>query len=84
MFFVFLVVLELVYVIGRRLRYLEFSSGVNVVGRQRIGTWRLGPCLVVVVLYGVYVVGHQRSYLKAVTLSSCGGLVWRVCSRASA
>ena len=33
---------------------------------------------------GVYIVGTQRRYLEAGICSSSGGLVWRVCSRASA
>ena len=39
--------------------------------------------LLLVVLYGVYVVGRQRRYLEAVIFSSSGGLVRRAPSRAS-
>ena len=47
------------------------------------GTLRLGSFFLLVVLYGVRVVGRQRRYLEAGDLSSSGGLVWRVRSRAS-
>ena len=40
--------------------------------------------LLLVVLYGVYVVGRQRRYLEAVIFSCSGGLVRLVRSRASA
>ena len=43
---------------------------------------RLGSFLLLVVLYGVNVVGRERRYLEAGVLSSSGGLVWRVCSNA--
>ena len=48
-----------------------------------VGTLRLGSFLLLVV-YGVYVVGRQRRYLEAGVFSSAGDLVWRVRSRASA
>ena len=47
-----------------------------------VGTLRLGSFLLVVVLYGVYVVGRERRYLEAGVFSSSGGLVGRVRSRA--
>ena len=47
-----------------------------------IGTSRLESFLLLVVLYGVYVVGRERRYLEAVVFSSSGGLVGRVCRRA--
>ena len=47
-----------------------------------IGTLRLGSLLLLVVLYGVYVVWRGRRYLEAGVLSSPGDLVWRVPSRA--
>ena len=47
-----------------------------------VGTFRLGSFLLLVVLYGVYVVGRERRYLEAGVFSSSGGLVWRVRSRA--
>ena len=40
--------------------------------------------LLLVVLYGVYVVGRQRRYLEAVIFSSSGGLVRLERSRESA
>ena len=43
---------------------------------------RLGSSLLLVVLYGVYVVARERTYFEAGVLSSSGGLVWRVRSRA--
>ena len=46
-----------------------------------IGTSRLGSFLILVVLYGVYVVWRQRRYLEAEIFSSSGGLVRRVRSR---
>ena len=46
-----------------------------------VGTLRLGSFLLVV-LYGVYVVGRERRYLEAGVFSSSGGLVGRVRSRA--
>ena len=50
-----------------------------------VGTLRLASfLLLLVVLYGVCVVVRQRRYLEAEVLSSSGGLVWRVRSRASA
>ena len=36
------------------------------------GTLRLGSFLLLVVLYGVYVVGRERVYLEAGVLSSSG------------
>ena len=47
-----------------------------------VGTLRLVSVLLVVVLYGVHVVGRERRYLEAGVFSSAGGLVWRVRSRA--
>ena len=47
-----------------------------------VGTLRLGSCLLLVFLYGVYVVGRERRYLEAGVSSSSGDLVWRVRSRA--
>jgi hypothetical protein len=49
-----------------------------------VGTLRLASFLLLVVLYGVCVVVRQRRYLEAEVFSSSGGLVWRVCSSASA
>ena len=43
---------------------------------------RLESFLLLVVLYGVYVVGRERRYLEALVFSSSGGLVWRARSRA--
>ena len=40
-----------------------------------VGTLRLGSFLVLVVLYGLYVVGRERRYLEAGAFSSSGGLV---------
>ena len=73
-------------------RYLEagvFSSSGGLVWRVRgrasaLGTLRLGSFLLLVVLYGVFVVGHQRGYLEAGVFSYSGGLVWRVRSRSPA
>ena len=47
-----------------------------------VGTLRLGSFLLLVVLYGLYVVGRERRYLEAEVFSSSGGFVWRVRSRA--
>ena len=47
-----------------------------------VGTLRLGSFLLLVVLYGLYVVGRERRYLEAAVFSSSGGLVWHVRSRA--
>ena len=47
-----------------------------------VGTLRLGSFLLLVVLYGLYVVGRERRYLEAGVFSSSGGLVWRVRNRA--
>ena len=49
-----------------------------------MGTLRLGFVLLLVVLHGVCVAGRQRRYLEAEVFSSSGGLLWRVCGRASA
>ena len=46
------------------------------------GTLRLGSFLLLVVLYGVYVVGRERKYLEASVFPSSGGLLSRVRSRA--
>ena len=46
------------------------------------GTLRLGSFLLLVVLYGLYVVGRERRYLEAGVLSSSVGPVWRVRGRA--
>ena len=46
------------------------------------GTLRLESFLLLVVLYGVYVVGRERRYLEAGVFSSSGVLVGRVRSRA--
>ena len=46
-----------------------------------VGTLRLGSVVLVVVLYGVYVLGRERRYLEAGVFSSSGP-VWRVRSRA--
>ena len=40
-----------------------------------IGTSRLESFLLLVVLYGVYVVGRERRYLEAWVFSSSGGIV---------
>ena len=40
-----------------------------------VGTLRLGSFLLLVVLYGVYVLGRQRRYLDAGVFSSSGDLV---------
>ena len=42
-----------------------------------IGTSRLESFLLLVVLYGVYVVGRERRYLEAGLFSSSGGFVGR-------
>ena len=47
-----------------------------------VGTLRLGSFPVLVALSGVYVVRRERRYLEAVFVSSFGGLVWHVRSRA--
>ena len=47
-----------------------------------VGTLRLGSSLLLVVLYGLYVVRRERKYLEAGVFSSSDGLVWRVRSRA--
>ena len=47
-----------------------------------VGTLRLGSVLLHVVLYDVYVVGHERKYLEPDVFSSSCGLVGRVRSRA--
>ena len=47
-----------------------------------IGTLRLESFLLLVVLYGVYVVGREREYLEAGVFSSSCGHVWRVRSMA--
>ena len=47
-----------------------------------IGTSRLRYFLLLVILYGVYVVERERRYLEAGVFSSSGGLVGRVRSRA--
>ena len=47
-----------------------------------IGTSRLGYFLLLVILYGVYVVGRERRYLEAGVFSSSGGFVGRVRGRA--
>ena len=47
-----------------------------------VGTLRLGSFLLLVVLYGLYVVGRERRYLEAEVFSSSGRLVWRLRSRA--
>jgi hypothetical protein len=49
-----------------------------------VGTLRLESFLLLVVWYGVYVVGRQRRYIEAGVFSSSGGLVWRVRGRPSA
>ena len=46
------------------------------------GTLRLRSFLLLVVLYGVYVVGRERRYLEAWIFSSSGGFVKPVRSRA--
>ena len=46
------------------------------------GTLRLGSFLLLVVLYGVYVVGRERRYLEAWIFSSSGGFEKPVRSRA--
>ena len=43
-----------------------------------VGTLRLGSLLLQVVLYDVYVVERERTYLEAGVFSSSGGVVWRV------
>ena len=47
-----------------------------------IGTSRLRYFLLLVILYGVYVVGRERRYLEAGVFFSSGGLEWHVRSRA--
>ena len=47
-----------------------------------IGTLRLGYFLLLVVSYGVYVVGRERRYLEAGVFSSSGGFVGRGRGRA--
>ena len=42
----------------------------------------LGSLLLLVVLYGLYVVRRERRYLEAGVFSSFGGLLWPVRSRA--
>ena len=46
-----------------------------------VGTLRLGSLLLLLVLYGLYVVRRERRYLEAGGFSSSGGLVWRLRSR---
>ena len=54
---------------------------------SRLGSFLLlvvlyGVYVVGAVLYGVYVVGGERRYIEAWVLSAHGGLVWHVRSRA--
>ena len=63
---------------------LVVLRGVSGVGRQHKYFEAVFVLLLLVVLYGVCVVGRQRRYLEAEVFSPSGGLVWRVCSRASA
>ena len=49
---------------------------------MNICTLRLGSFLLIVFLYGVYVVGRERRYLEAGVFSSSGGFVGRVRGRA--
>ena len=46
-----------------------------------MGALRLGSFLILVVLYGVYVVGREPMCLEAWVFSSSGDLVWHVCRR---
>ena len=47
-----------------------------------VGTLKLGPFRLQVVLYDMYVLGRERRYLEAGVSSYSGGLVWPVRSRA--